>query len=187
MIFCKPLSIASIAVFFFSTVGTTTAAHAQGLRPDGVFVEGGVAEYRTYSATAGAVWDWSWRTQWLGGEVTARTEALASHISPRSAEGVGSVTLLAVVPVIRYRFSDGSSPWFVEGGIGASLTDGRYKTANREFSTRLNFYDVASVGRSFGAGRKSELSLRLLHISNAGIKRPNPGEDFLQLRYTRLF
>jgi len=47
--------------------------------------------------------------------------------------------------------------------------------------------DVAGVGRSFGADRRRELSLRLSHSSNAGIKEPNPGETFLQLRYAVKF
>jgi hypothetical protein len=31
------------------------------------------------------------------------------------------------------------------------------------------------------------VGLRLSHVSNAGIKEPNPGENFLQLRYARSF
>ncbi len=175
----------TVAVIFL--LAATAAAHAQRLAPDGIFAEGGLAENRTYTASAGAMWNWSWRTQWLGGEISGRTDALAMYLRPRVAEGVGDVTLLAVVPMVRYRFSEGSSRWFVEGGIGASLTDNTFRTSNRQFSTRFNFYDVASVGRSFGADRKSELSLRLIHISNGGIKKPNPGEDFLQLRFSRFF
>jgi lipid A 3-O-deacylase len=178
---------ASIAIFSFLIAGIPATVHADGVLPDGAFIEGGTAEGRTYSATAGAVWDWSWRTQWLGGEVSGRTEVLATSLSPRSAAGVSDMTLLAVVPVLRYRFSEGRSAWFVEGGMGVSLTDNTYRTTSRQFSTRFNFYDVASVGRSFGVARKNEFSLRLLHISNAGIKKPNPGEEFLQLRYTVLF
>jgi hypothetical protein len=40
-----------------------------------------------------------------------------------------------------------------------------------------------AVGRMFGAERQHELVLRLEHFSNAGIDHPNPGENFVQLRY----
>jgi lipid A 3-O-deacylase len=40
-----------------------------------------------------------------------------------------------------------------------------------------------AIGRRFGASKEHEVMLRLQHFSNAGIKHPNPGEDFLQLRY----
>jgi hypothetical protein len=32
--------------------------------------------------------------------------------------------------------------------------------------------------------RQRELVLRVEHFSNAGIKHPNPGENYVQLRYT---
>ena len=40
---------------------------------------------------------------------------------------------------------------------------------------------------SFGARGEHEVSLRLQHFSNAGIKHPNPGETFVRLRYVRRF
>jgi lipid A 3-O-deacylase len=42
-------------------------------------------------------------------------------------------------------------------------------------------------GRRHAPGRReaADLSLRLQHVSNAGIKEPNPGENFVQLRYAR--
>ena len=42
-------------------------------------------------------------------------------------------------------------------------------------------------GRNFGARQEHELVLRVEHFSNAGIKHPNPGENFAQLRYTYRF
>ncbi len=37
------------------------------------------------------------------------------------------------------------------------------------------------------AERRHALVLRIQHVSNAGIKRPTPGENFLQLRYQASF
>jgi lipid A 3-O-deacylase len=31
------------------------------------------------------------------------------------------------------------------------------------------------------------VALRWVHISNAGFKQPNPGQDFLQVRYVQRF
>jgi hypothetical protein len=65
--------------------------------------------------------------------------------------------------------------------------DRLYRTDHKEFSTRFNFYDTIGIGRSFGDHRQHEVSLRWAHVSNAGIKEPNPGENFIQLRYARQF
>ena len=98
-----------------------------------------------------------------------------------------SFTQLGLVPLLRYRFGEGRSNWFIEAGIGVSVMDPIYRTEEKRFSTRFNFVDVAGAGRSFGQRREHELSLRIAHISNANIKKPNPGENFLQLRYAVLF
>ena len=163
------------------------STHAIELVPRGAFVEGGIADHDAYSATIGLIWPWSWRYQALGGELTAITEAYASHWSGRGVDDRVSFTQLGLLPLLRYRFAQGRSDWFLEAGIGISVMDRIYRTSDKQFSTRFNFVDVAGVGRSFGAQRRQELSLRIAHISNADIKKPNPGENFLQLRYAALF
>ena len=163
------------------------STHAIDLVPRGAFVEGGIADNSSYSATVGLVWPWSWRHEALGGELTATTEAYLSHWSARGSAEHASFTQLGLLPVLRYRFGQGSSDWFAQAGVGISVMDVMYRTADKQFSTHFNFASVAAVGRSFGPERRHELSLRLFHVSNADLKKPNPGENFLQLRYAALF
>jgi lipid A 3-O-deacylase len=162
-------------------------AIAADLRPGGAFIEGGVAQHQSYSVTAGLVWPWSWRRDFAASQVTGVTELYVSRWSAREADGRESFTQLGLVPLFRLRFNGGRSPWFAEGGIGISMMDKPYRTATKEFSTRFNFVDVVGVGRSFGIERHQEVSLRVSHVSNGGIKTPNPGENFLQLRYAVMF
>jgi len=162
-------------------------ACAADLHPSGVFVEGGVAKQGAYSVTAGVMWPWSWRRDFGSTESTGLTEAFVSNWSGRGATERVGFTQVGLVPIVRLRLGGGRSPWFIEGGIGVSVMDRLYRTQNKEFSTKFNFVDVAGVGRSFGPDRRRELSLRLSHSSNAGIKEPNPGETFLQLRYAVMF
>jgi lipid A 3-O-deacylase len=160
---------------------------AADLRPGGVFVEGGLAQQHAYSITAGVLWPWSWRRDFGNSEVTGLTEAFVSRWSARGATERQGFTQLGLVPLVRLRFDGGHSAWYVEGGIGLSVMDPIYRTPSKEFSTKFNFVDVVGVGRSFGADRRRELSLRVSHVSNGGIKKPNPGENFLQLRYAVMF
>lgn len=94
---------------------------------------------------------------------------------------------LGLVPMFRYRLDAGQSPWFVEAGVGLSYLSESYQTVNKSFSTQWNFSDHLGVGRSFGAERRQELGLYVKHVSNAGLRNPNPGESFLQLRYAYRF
>jgi hypothetical protein len=159
------------------------AAQAAGWTPDGLFVEGGVAPSSTHSVTAGAMWTWDWQGRFGNTEATALTEFYVSRWSGRGEP----VTQAALVPLVRLRLDHGRSPWFMEGGIGVSMMDKLYRNDGKEFSTRFNFVDVFAVGRSLGADRRSELSVRVAHISNANLKQPNPGQNFLQLRYAVKF
>jgi len=158
-------------------------AHAAGWAPDSLFVEGGLAPSRTHSVTAGAMWSWDWQGRFGNTQATVLTEVYVSRWSGRG----DAVTQAALVPLVRLRLDQGRSPWFMEGGIGVSVMDDLYRNHGKAFSTRFNFVDVFGVGRSLGADRRSEVSVRLAHVSNAGIKQPNPGEGFLQLRYAVQF
>lgn len=98
-----------------------------------------------------------------------------------------SYTQIGAIANVRYRFAEGRSPWFVEAGLGATVMDHLYRTSNREFSTTFQFTELVGVGLSFGAQREHEVSVRLQHFSNARIKEPNPGENFVRVRYLYRF
>ena len=97
------------------------------------------------------------------------------------------VTQLGLTPALRYQWDGGDSPWFAEAGIGINALAPVFRDGDRQFSTAFNFGDHIALGRSFDSDRRKELSLRLQHFSNGGIKRPNPGINFIQLRYTHAF
>lgn len=175
-------------LFALASIGALSlGAHAIDLFPGGAFVQGGIADHGAYSATAGLIWPWSWRREALGGEFSGNTEVYASYWNGRTEAGRRGFTQVGIVPMLRYRFSQGRSSWFMEAGIGLSGMDTLYRTEEKQFSSSFNFVDVVAVGHSFGAQRRQEVSLRATHYSNAGLKKPNPGENFVQLRYAAKF
>ena len=89
-----------------------------------------------------------------------------------------------VTPFLRYTISNGL---FVEAGIGVNAITPIFRSRDHQFSTTFNFVDHLGFGLRFGASRENEISLRVQHFSNAGIKKPNPGQDFAVLRYARHF
>ena len=154
------------------------------LSPSGVFFQAGTAA-GTHTLTSGLTWDWSRDWELAGGRLGGYWELSLSRWSYPTMDGRNEAWLgqVGVVPTFRYRGAEGTSPWFIEAGIGASITTTVYETRRKRFSTTFNFADRIGVGRNFGASGQHELSLRVEHFSNAGIKRPNPGENFAQLRY----
>jgi len=94
---------------------------------------------------------------------------------------------IGAIANVRYRFSEGRSPWFIDAGIGATVMDHLYRTEDREFSTAFQFTELIGAGFSFGMQREHEVSVRLQHFSNGTIKEPNPGENFVRVRYLYRF
>lgn len=138
------------------------------------------------AASGGVAWSLPWRS--ASGQFTARAEVFASlWRTPGPVGGHRNLVQVGAVPMLRLHADGGRSPWFIEGGIGLSWLDGQLRTPQRSFSTRLNFSDNVGFGRSFGARGEQELSLRWQHTSNAGVRKPNPGQDLLLVRYAHAF
>lgn len=149
-----------------------------------VYVQGNWAEHSTDAVTIGVTLPWnSWRSELLGGELRGHWDINLSRWSFNGVAGYSHINVLGVTPTLRLRPDQGRSAWFWEAGVGATLADDRYRTTEKEFSTRFNFASHVGLGVNFGAQRQHELSVRVQHVSNAGIKHPNPGENFVQLRY----
>ena len=134
----------------------------------------------------GAVWDWRWQKPLSGGLLTGYWEISFGRWSSQADPAGNSsawVSQVGVTPVLRWHPGAGTVPWFVEVGIGANVLTPIYRSRDKRFSTAFNFGDHLAVGWHLGAAQQHGISLRVQHFSNAGIKHPNPGENFLQLRY----
>ncbi len=126
------------------------------------------------------------------GRVALAYDLYLGHWQADAAPGAhAQFSQLGLVPMLRYRFDAGQSPWFVEAGVGISYLNAPCQTANKSFnksfSTLWNFSDHLGLGRSFGADRRQKLGVYVKHVSNAGLRSPNPGETFVQLRYAYAF
>ena len=85
---------------------------------------------------------------------------------------------ISATPFLRWTWSD---RYYIEAGIGATAFS-RTRFANKNISTAFQFGDHIGIGMH--VSDNSRLSLRFSHYSNAGIKRPNPGLNILQLNYS---
>ena len=158
-------------------------------KPHGASIEAGVGTRGTHMVGLDLVWDWDFERMRRKAELTAHTELLINRWH-YDAVGGGrdQLTQYVLLPSLRMRLDRGASPWFIELGIGPSWMDKDFQTPNKTFSTRWNFYDMLGIGRNFGGNEgRHEIGLRWAHSSNGGISHPNPGQDFLQLRYVQRF
>lgn len=173
------LSIAALAL------AASVPSFASG-SPDGVFVQGGWWRH-VRTATVGATWDWHWQRESAVGTLTGYTEVALGRWQTNGTGDDRGYTRFGVTPVLRLYPKALGDDWFAELGIGANLISPIYHNGGDQFSTTFNFGDHLALGRRFGANGEHELGLRFEHFSNAGIKRPNPGQNFLQVRYACRF
>jgi hypothetical protein len=163
-------------------------ATGNGLRspfkPRGFFVQAGAAD-RVASVTSGLIW--SLRDERPDSRWSAHLDASLSlwKSRKRTPDDTSSLVQVALIPVFRAWL--GQSPWFAEVGVGVTFMSPVFRNGDARFSTSFNFGDEIGIGRTFGDASRDEVSLRIEHFSNAGIKNPNPGRTFLQLRYVRRF
>lgn len=167
--------------------GDAAAAPAvpRWLKPDRWYLQVGAGE-NVDAANAGLIWelDRSWTV--LGGaRLSAYTELSLGHWHVKDGGGSASSTntQFGFTPTLRVT-SSGPLGVFGELGIGVNVIAPIYSTDDKRFSTAFNFGDHIGVGFRPSGPKGAEWSLRIQHFSNAGIKHPNPGENFLQLRWS---
>lgn len=170
-------------VLTVAAMAAQQVAAEPAVAPTAVFVQLGAAE-GTDAVTAGLSWDWSRHWTLGAGVISGYWAAAISGWRYTAADGRNYDKLgqVSFTPVFRYTPAAGSSPWFIEGGIGVTYMNKVYATEGRAFSTRFNFGDQIAIGAVFGPAREYEASLRFEHFSNADIELPNPGANFIQLR-----
>lgn len=99
-----------------------------------------------------------------------------------------NITELGYSPVLRLEKPTGQDTFFVEGSIGARLLSHTHLSPEIPLSTAFQFADMVGLGMQWGQGAEAQtVGLRLQHQSNADIKKPNPGINFLMLYYRRAF
>ena len=158
--------------------GTDCAAPRLG------YVQLGAAEHKVHTETVGV--RLPWRT-FGDGRWQLDADLSLAHWSSRPWEHGGarrSTLVLEATPAFRWQ---GGERWYLSGGIGVTLANRTFRNHGRRFSTLFNFATHLGAGVWLDAARTHALELRVQHVSNGSIKKPNPGEDFLQLRYLHAF
>jgi lipid A 3-O-deacylase len=93
------------------------------------------------------------------------------------------VTDIGITPVFRLERSSGSVVPYLEGAVGLHLVSQVEFSEHRTSGTKFQFGDHIGAGVRFGGRLRHDLGIRLQHLSNGGIAKPNPGINFATARY----
>ncbi len=158
-------------------------------RPDAVFVQVGASARDARVAGLGLRWQISGPAsgaQWSG-RMEVSLGRWSTRVMPGGLPPGGRDHAVQVVamPVVRWRPAQGGSAWFMEAGLGLSWHDRSYRVERLRQGSRFNFQEELAVGRTWGGGH--DVSLRMAHMSNAGLRKPNPGETWWSLGWAVAF
>jgi hypothetical protein len=148
--------------------------HSHGI--DGLSVEVGAGEDRTGVLRLGITNRWRERTRLDAWQLAGYWEVQAA-IWDNPDFNTADV---GVTPVFRFE----RRRFFLEAAVGLHLVT-THISAARTFSTALQLGSHLGAGFYFGPGERYNLGLRVQHISNGGVREPNPGINFVLLRLER--
>lgn len=123
----------------------------------------------------------SYTSTWRKGEPASREWHLVGYWEFSAAVWDNhdeSAADVSVTPVFRLA----RSSVYVEGAIGFHLVS-THISAHRTFSTVYQFGEHLGAGFRFGPAGRYDLGLRVQHISNGGLSQPNPGINFVLVRF----
>lgn len=156
-----------------------TAARADQF---GVQVAAGVGDRHVKKLDLGLVWD-PGLTWWQIGDwhFTLVGEAHAVWWHTNEGDVHDNIGEFGFTPVFRFIKTSGSLRPFFELGAGVRVLTSPRISSTFTLGTAFQFADMAGVGVQFGSRQQYLAGYRFQHISNGGIKEPNPGINFSQL------
>ncbi|MBI4195466.1 MAG: acyloxyacyl hydrolase [Betaproteobacteria bacterium] len=165
-------------------IWTTAGAPAGAI--DGISVEAGSGD-GTDMGRIGVQRDW--KTRWFQGQnwhLGGYWDLAVGYWHRSAPPGFNDdITEIGLTPVFRLQQNDLRGP-YLEGAIGFHLLS-RTSLGDKRFSTQFQFGDHLGLGVRFGPGGRYDFGYRFQHLSNAGIKKPNNGIEFHQIRFQYRF
>lgn len=162
--------------------------HTMGRAVDSFTVEGGAGE-DVQIVRAGVQWDWEKRWfrsngKHIGGYWDLSVARWRGTHYKNDDGRHQYITSIGITPVFRWQRDD-KKGFYVEGGVGINQLSEHYNNNEKQLSSKFQFGDHIGVGYVFD--NKIDFGVKYLHYSNAGIKEPNDGADFVLARMRYFF
>ena len=157
---------------------TAISTHA-GADQFGLQLGAGTGDRGIKKGDLGFVWDPN-ITWWDTGNwhFTALAEGHVAQWHTDEGNVNASITEFGLNPIVRFVKNGGDIRPYIEGGVGLRGLSHAVIATDYSLSTGFQFTEIAGVGLMFGQRGQYQLGYRFQHISNAEIKRPNPGVNF---------
>jgi len=156
---------------------------------DGVSVEYGKSDSTNSDVQlyrVGVQWDWNKR--WLDGGNWHFGGFWDVSLGYWDNSSIGktnsSLTEIGLTPTFRFQQNNpGEYAPYLEGAVGFHFLSHTSVSTQRMFGSSFQFGDHVGFGVRFGPKGAYDIGYRYQHLSNAGIKEPNQGINYNQIRF----
>lgn len=142
--------------------------------------------HHVQKAEVAMLWDsgWAWGNP-QGWQVDLQWEVNVARWFSNSDNNPNDLWEFGASPVVRIAWWRHNWVPFLELSVGPRLLTGTRTSDDHVISTAFQFSEYAGIGVTVGKDRRFTAGYRYQHLSNAGIKEPNPGTTFhvIYLRY----
>jgi hypothetical protein len=153
----------------------------------GIQIAGGQANHggnKEQKIDIGGVWDPGFIFWGIGDyHFTLVGEVHLADWHPSTGNDRNNIIEFGAGPVLRFEKASGAIRPYVEWGEGVRVLSHARVNADYTLSSAFQFSDTVGVGAKFGSNMQYAAGFRFQHMSNASIKRPNPGVNFEQLYF----
>mgnify|MGYP001550240072 CR=1 FL=1 len=159
-----------------------TVAAASSDHTFGAQIAVGVAQHKVKKVDLGFVWDPGLNFWHIGGwHFSLLGEAHLGYWHTDEGTFHNDVYEVGLTPMVRFIKDSGWIRPYLEAGAGVRVLSHPTITDSYTLSTAFQFSETAGVGAQFGSRQQYAAGVRFQHVSNGGIKEPNPGINFTQL------
>ena len=171
-------TLAGIAATFAAVLLSPAGHAADGMVDSASFELGTNPQQRMFRVAVQKDWEQRWFAgggRHLSGywETNLALWRLNAYRNVRGQEK--NIAVIGFTPVLRYQ-NDSKLGLYGELGVGVNLLSTLYKNEDKELSTAFQFGDHVGVGYTTA---KWDFGLRFQHYSNASIKSPNAGANWI--------
>lgn len=175
-------SIASALLLGVAATAGAQEAAASSTHTFGAQLALGVAQHKVKKVDLGLVWDPGINWWDVGGwHFSLIGEAHLAYWHTHEGAFHNDVYEFGVTPMVRFIKDGGTIRPYIEAGAGVRVLSHPTITDTYTLSTAFQFSETVGVGVQFGGHQQYQAGARFQHVSNAGMKEPNPGINFTQL------
>lgn len=121
---------------------------------------------------------WNYRFSGNWGRLALFAELGAAYWTADGSRNPSDAWQFSAIPMLRWTVGE---RYYLQAGVGPTAFN-RTRFAGERIGSAFQFGSHLELGAFISSS--SRLGLRVSHVSNAGIERPNPGLEVFQLIYT---